>query len=232
MESNLNKGLAYQLRGMREARGWSQEEVASKADMPQTAISRLESTNYGKPTITTLKRMAKVYDVALVVRFVPFSHLVNWVSGTPYIEYGLSSDAIEVPSFEEEIENDPVFSGAPQQPAIAVQSIAGMYQPSVIGWSGCNPIYVGFSSMKIGERAGEWAHSGVNSPTHPVGVQTQLRVNITQNPHQVTTIAPDPSWAQARQTTEFNLVDVNSYHDVPPCLVADPGSTAYTIKIS
>lgn len=102
VESHINKGLAYQLRAMREARGWSQEELAELVDMPQTAISRLESPDYGKPTITTLKRVAKVHDVALVVRFVPFSKLVNWVSGTPYLENGLSSDALAVPSFEEE----------------------------------------------------------------------------------------------------------------------------------
>jgi transcriptional regulator with XRE-family HTH domain len=102
VESHVNKGLAYQLRAMREARGWSQEELARLVAMPQTAISRLESPNYGKPTITTLKRMAKIYDVALVVRFVPFGKLVDWVSGTPYIENGLSSDAMTVPSFDQE----------------------------------------------------------------------------------------------------------------------------------
>src|SRR6266481_3464793 len=89
VESHINKGISYQLRAMREARDWSQEELASQVGMPQTAISRLESSNYGKSTITTLKRMATVYDVALEVRFVPFSKLVNRISGTPYLERGL-----------------------------------------------------------------------------------------------------------------------------------------------
>lgn len=104
VESHINRGIAYQLRSMREARSWSQQQLAREVDMPQTAISRLESSAYGKPTITTLKRIAKVYDVALEVRFVPFSKLVNRISGTPYIEYGLDSDALDVPSFEEELE--------------------------------------------------------------------------------------------------------------------------------
>ena len=94
---------------MREARDWSQEQLAAQVGMPQTAISRLESSSYGKPTITTLKRMAKVYDVALEVRFVPFSKLLNRISGTPYLEHGLSSEAIDVPSFEEE-ERQGVFT--------------------------------------------------------------------------------------------------------------------------
>ena len=46
--------------------------------------------------------MAKIYDVALVVRFVSFSKEVNWVSGTPYVETGLSSESMNVPSFEQE----------------------------------------------------------------------------------------------------------------------------------
>lgn len=89
---------------MREAREWSQEQLAAEVGMPQTAISRLESSNYGKATITTLKRLARVYDVALEVCFVPFSKFVNRISGTPYVEHGLSSDALDVPSFEEEVE--------------------------------------------------------------------------------------------------------------------------------
>jgi transcriptional regulator with XRE-family HTH domain len=112
VESHINKGLAYQLRAMREAREWSQEQLAAQVDMPQTAISRLESSSYGKPTITTLKRMAKVYDVALEVRFVPFSKLLNRISRTPYIEHGLSSDELDVPSFVEE-ESQGVFVQVP-----------------------------------------------------------------------------------------------------------------------
>src|SRR5205809_4036874 len=71
--------------------------------MTQNAISRLESSTYGKPTITTLKRLASVYDVALVVRFVPFSHLADWVSGTPRVDYGMSSSSFDIPDFK----NDP-----------------------------------------------------------------------------------------------------------------------------
>jgi transcriptional regulator with XRE-family HTH domain len=71
-------------------------------DTSQNAISRLESPNYGRATVTTLKKLAAVYDVGLVVRFVPFSKLLDWESSTPYIERGLSPSAIDVPSFEEE----------------------------------------------------------------------------------------------------------------------------------
>jgi transcriptional regulator with XRE-family HTH domain len=108
-ESHLNKGLAYQLRATRDKLGWSQEELAKKAHMNQNAISRLESHDYGKPTITTLKRLAAAMDVGLVVRLVPFSEMANWVSGTPYVCNGLTNDALAVPSFDDE-ESRQVFA--------------------------------------------------------------------------------------------------------------------------
>jgi len=72
--------------------------------MTQNAISRLENPYYGKATLTTLKRIAAIFDVALIVQFVPFSQLVNRVSGTPYVEHGLSPESMNVSSFEEEKE--------------------------------------------------------------------------------------------------------------------------------
>src|SRR5713226_4155417 len=89
VESQLSKNLAFQLRSLRDTRDWTQGELARRVGMPQTAISRLENPYYGKQTITSLKRLAAIYDVELIVRFVPFSQLVNWVSGTPYQELGL-----------------------------------------------------------------------------------------------------------------------------------------------
>jgi hypothetical protein len=68
--------------------------------MTQNAVSRLESPNYGKPTITTLKRLAAALDVGLIVRFVPFSELIDWVSSTPRIDEGLNDKALSVASFD------------------------------------------------------------------------------------------------------------------------------------
>jgi transcriptional regulator with XRE-family HTH domain len=74
--------------------------------MNQNAISRLESEWYGRPTISTLKRLAAALDVALVVRFVPFSQLIDWVSGTPFVDSGLSTSSLAVPSFAEEMNKE------------------------------------------------------------------------------------------------------------------------------
>ncbi len=90
---------------MRDREKLSQEELAEKVGMNQNAISRLENPFYGKPTLTTLKRLAAAFDVGLVVRFVPFGELVDWVTGTPHINRGLSAESLSVPSFQIEMES-------------------------------------------------------------------------------------------------------------------------------
>lgn len=102
VDSNVNKGIAYQLRAMRDRQNLSQEGLAEMVGMNQNAISRLESPSRTRPTITTLKRLAEALDVGLEVRFVPFSKLANWYSGTPYVERGICTDSIAVPNFKEE----------------------------------------------------------------------------------------------------------------------------------
>jgi transcriptional regulator with XRE-family HTH domain len=101
VDSHINKTLAFQVRSLRGE--MSQEKAVEKLGMNQNAISRLENPYYGKATLTTLKRIASAYDVGLLVEFVPFSRLVDRVSGTPHIDYGLSPNTMNVPSFEEEV---------------------------------------------------------------------------------------------------------------------------------
>ncbi len=56
--SHVDKGIAYQIRALRDRQGLSQEKLADMVGMNQNAISRLESPERGRPTITTLKRLA------------------------------------------------------------------------------------------------------------------------------------------------------------------------------
>jgi transcriptional regulator with XRE-family HTH domain len=102
VDSHINKTLAFQIRSLRG--NMSQEKAMEKLGMNQNAISRLENPYYGKATLTTLKRIAAAFDVGLLVEFVPFSQLVKRVSGTPYVERGLSPDTMNVPSFDQEEE--------------------------------------------------------------------------------------------------------------------------------
>ena len=102
VDSHLAKALAHQIRATRDKLNWSQEKLAVESGMNQNAISRLESPDYGKPTLTTLKRIAAAMDVGLVVRFVPFSELIDWVSGTPRTIEGLTTSALAVSCFDDE----------------------------------------------------------------------------------------------------------------------------------
>jgi len=100
--SNLSEGIAFQIRATRDKRGMTQAELARESGMTQNNLSRLESPDYGKQTITSLKRIADALDVALVVRFVPFGQFIDWLSATPHLDEGLRPEALAVPSFEDE----------------------------------------------------------------------------------------------------------------------------------
>ncbi len=103
VDSNVSKLVAFQVRALREKEKWSQQRLAEKIESNQNAIYRAENPNYGKHTVTTLKKIAAVFDVALIVRFVPFSELIDWVTETPHIVEGLTPAALTVPSFSAEI---------------------------------------------------------------------------------------------------------------------------------
>jgi hypothetical protein len=105
--------------------------LARNVEMNQNAISRLENPNYGKATLTTLRRVARAFDVALIVRFVPFSQLADWVSGTPYIDKGLSPETLRIPSFTQEISVRPELGSVEDERA---EQRVPRFQPhSVLG---------------------------------------------------------------------------------------------------
>ena len=132
VESHLGKGIAYQIRAIRDKFGWSQTELAEKVGMTQNAISRLESAEYGKPTLTTLKRLAAAFDVGLIVRFVPFSEMVHWVSGTPFLNKGLCTETLAAPTFPIEEEKH-VFDSIPRNADFLVAISRFMERKEEIG---------------------------------------------------------------------------------------------------
>lgn len=98
VSSHIDNGIPFQIRALREQRDWTQEKLAKISKKKQEAICRFENPNYGSFTLATLKEVASAFDVALVVRFVPFSELVEW-------DIKLSSDSLKVLSFDK----DPYF---------------------------------------------------------------------------------------------------------------------------
>jgi transcriptional regulator with XRE-family HTH domain len=79
-EGHATDTIALQLRMLRKAKKWEQRDVAERLGNPklQPMISRYENPDYGRYSVSTLLELASVFDVALVVRFAPFSELVEW----------------------------------------------------------------------------------------------------------------------------------------------------------
>ncbi|MEX2304504.1 MAG: helix-turn-helix transcriptional regulator [Bryobacterales bacterium] len=97
VDSHVYTGIAFQMRAMREKRKMTQAEVGQVARMAQERISILEDPNSEtKPTLKTLLRIARAFNVGLQVRFSPFRKLIEDAVRT-------DEDELNVPSFDEEL---------------------------------------------------------------------------------------------------------------------------------
>lgn len=95
LADDIGTGIAFQIRLLREDRGWTQGELAERMAKRQETISQWENPNYGRYTLSTLKDLAAAFDVAPIVRFAPFSELVEWT-------ISLSPERLAPPSFDAE----------------------------------------------------------------------------------------------------------------------------------
>lgn len=98
VDAQVDQGMATQIRVLRESRGWDQKQLAAHIGLrSQSAIARLEDPTYGKFSIATLKKLARAFDVAISVKFVSFSQLIEDTKD-------LSEKTLKVKSFDDEIE--------------------------------------------------------------------------------------------------------------------------------
>ncbi len=98
VSAHIQVGIPFQIRALREQRGWSQKDLANQAGVSQVWISRIENPNYSGFSLKTLLKLASSFEIGLIIRFVPISNLVNW-------ELALSHEKLGAVSFEE----DPYF---------------------------------------------------------------------------------------------------------------------------
>lgn len=91
VDSEITTLLPFQIREMRRERKLSQAKLAELTGQNQKTISDFENPNYARYSLSSLSRLAEAFDVALVVRFAPFSELVDWASR-------LAPDKLRVPS--------------------------------------------------------------------------------------------------------------------------------------
>ena len=98
VDSQIRIGLPFQIRALRKSRDkMTQAALSKKAEMSQPRISEIESPGERNLNIDTLLRLASAFDVALEVRFVPFSALVDRSES-------FDPEKFNVPSFDDEME--------------------------------------------------------------------------------------------------------------------------------
>jgi transcriptional regulator with XRE-family HTH domain len=108
----VQQGLAFQIKELRISRGLTQAQLAKALGVKsQSAVARLESPGYGRLTVSTLLKIAALFDIAFVTKFVPYSRFLCEVED-------VSPRALSVLSFESEdavglIENAPEFKMLP-----------------------------------------------------------------------------------------------------------------------
>ena len=91
--------IATQIKVIREQRGMNQTQLAEAAGMKQSQISELEDVNTRSWKVRTLKKIAKAFDLVLVVRFETFGTVLRDIGN-------LERTRLERVEFKD----DPVFS--------------------------------------------------------------------------------------------------------------------------
>jgi transcriptional regulator with XRE-family HTH domain len=97
--SQIRISLPLQTRALRKSRTWTQPELAEHAGMAQPRISEIEKPGERRLNIETLLRLASAFDVALQVRFVPFSEFIDFSED-------LDLDTFAIEPFTEELKRE------------------------------------------------------------------------------------------------------------------------------
>lgn len=95
LTGEIEIGLPMQIRAMREQRGWKQNFVAEKTGTKQPRFSLMEKPGYGNFSLNTLKKLASLFDVGLIVSFVPWGEMIDFIES-------ISKKRLFIPSFEED----------------------------------------------------------------------------------------------------------------------------------
>jgi transcriptional regulator with XRE-family HTH domain len=125
-ETYLRENIPFQMKTMRTERDLRQADAAKLLGKGQNGLSRLESPAYGRLTLQSLLEVAKGYDVGLVVKFVPFSRLLQ--------EYeDVSFNALSAPSptekFPEELRAIKKWALKKEDSGVWEKSVAVTYEP-------------------------------------------------------------------------------------------------------
>jgi transcriptional regulator with XRE-family HTH domain len=96
VNAQIEIDLPLQIRALRKQLIGTQPELATLTGMKQPRISAMEKPGKAHFTLETLRRLAEAFDVALIVRFAPFSELARWSEE-------FDPEAFFVPDFDNDI---------------------------------------------------------------------------------------------------------------------------------
>ena len=74
MDSHVNYKLAAQIFQTRQARGWTQGQLAEKSGIAQARISKIEAGEFDSLTMATLRKFANAFDATVRMELQPFSY--------------------------------------------------------------------------------------------------------------------------------------------------------------
>ncbi len=98
VEALLRYTIAEQVRVNREARNWTQRELAERCGSNQSTISRIENCRDLRllPSLDLLQRIASAFDCALLVQFKAFGELHTFIASRVVCSY--RNDPIKEPA--------------------------------------------------------------------------------------------------------------------------------------
>ena len=107
MSASVDNSIEAQIFSLREQMGMTQNDLKQATGMGQSRISALEN-DAGSINLKTLKRFANAFDVALRVKFVPYSEFVASEVNEQLDRRvpSFSSDRLEGPEFQVSIVNE------------------------------------------------------------------------------------------------------------------------------
>lgn len=74
-------GLAKSIIEQRLRKKMTQEDIAHKAGIPQSTVSRIERLSHGLPKLATLKKIAEALDAKLVIKLEPKGPIGKYIVG-------------------------------------------------------------------------------------------------------------------------------------------------------
>lgn len=145
--AQINIGIPFQIRALREQRGWSQKDLGKLTGMKQPRISAMERPGGSSFNIETLERLASAFDIALIIRFAPFKDLVKWTEN-------FSPDTFFVPSFDDEkfdleSKNSTAASGKPAIYLVHSVDKWDIKEAQTVAEVGVNPSYIVETNMSM-----------------------------------------------------------------------------------